>query len=567
MKKKILICCNAYPPHFIGGAELIAHAQAKQLQHLGYDILIFTGDPSENGQRHSLRREDYEGLPVYRIRLTYEDYDYKFENFTHKSVEKHFKNILNKFSPDIVHFHNIIGLSAGLIHIAKYQGIKTVVTLHDHWGFCFKNTLIKNTDEICNNFTHCSGCMAIIPGEKNLNLPIRMRQDFIAMQLEEVDVFISPSQYLANTYLRAGIPPEKMHVIWNGIDVQRFSHIEKVPNDDILRFTFIGYFGKHKGIHILLDALQYLNNTEKILINLIGDGVLFVQYKKEINDKKLNKVVKFWGKIGKIEDAYAHTDVFVLPSVWPENQPVSITEAMSAGIPVIASDSGGIPELVEERKTGFLFERGNSVDLANKMGEFILNPEKIKDFGKNAYKKMEKNTLQNQVNKIIPLYEESSKPQGDDECKRFLIACIGDNFPAESARLLDRFPHKTGDSKIRIVMYDWLQADQKKKVHLVWIVDPTARISAIFDPIKNKRCLLVPEKSAELKKIIKDNDCGLYYHNTIEILSCIEYLIHHDRVREILGSHGFGYYSKNSHQCPGDSEKKKKFWKHLFKYG
>ena len=564
MIKKILICCNAYPPHFIGGAELIAHAQAKQLQNLGHDILIFTGDQSEKGQRHSLRKEEYEGLPVYRTRLTREDYDNKFENFTHKDVETHFKNILGRFSPDIVHFHNIIGLSTGLIHIAKQQGIRTVLTLHDHWGFCYKNTLIKNSNEICQNFTRCSTCMAIIPGEKNLNLPIRMRQDFITLQLEEVDAFISPSQYLANAYICAGIPHEKMHVIWNGIDVQKFSHIKKVPDDNNIRFTFIGYFGRHKGIQVLLNALRYLNNTEKIIINLIGEGDLLAQYKKEVNDKKIKKVVKFWGKIEKIEDAYAHSDVFILPSIWPENQPVSITEAMSAGIPVIASDIGGIPELVEDRKTGFLFEPGNSEDLAKKMSEFLLNPEKIRDLGKNAFEKMKNNTLQDHVNKIIPIYNEFSRTQAKNDSGRFLIACIGNSFLMETAHVLDLITHKYGEKKVRIVMYDWLQTDQKKNVQIVWIVDPTTKISSIVDPMKNKRCLFVPEKSAELKKIIEDNNCGLYYNNPAEILACIDYLIHQDMIREILGNNGFMYYTNNLQKCLGYSKKKKRFWKHLF---
>ena len=164
MGKKILICCNAYPPHFIGGAELVAHAQAKELQRRGFDICIFAGDPSGSGRRHSIRKELYEGLTVHRICLTHEDYDYHFVNFFNHIAEEYFKKLLRIFSPDIVHFHNIIGLSVGLIHIAKSHGIKTVLTLHDHWGFCFKNTLIKKDNEICQAFTRCSECMPVIPG-------------------------------------------------------------------------------------------------------------------------------------------------------------------------------------------------------------------------------------------------------------------------------------------------------------------------------------------------------------------------------------------------------------------
>jgi glycosyltransferase involved in cell wall biosynthesis len=427
MGKKILICCNAYPPNFIGGAELIAHSQAKELKNQGYDVTIFAGDIHEPGKkdlpqrilrrirdwgrRHTLRREDYEGLPVYRVYLTDEDFAPRFVNFTHEEVEGHFRTILKKVSPDIVHFHNIIGLSVGLIHIAKRQGIKTVLTFHDHWGFCFKNTLLKNENEICRDFTDCAGCMEVTPDQENRDIPLRMRQDFITLQFEEIDAFISPSQYLADIYVHAGLPREKFQVIANGIDVEKFYHIKKMPDPDHIRFTFIGYFGAHKGIHILLDALQYLDNKQKLLINLVGDGELFTRYFHEVHDKKLD-IVKFWGRIRNIEDAYAQTDVFILPSIWPENQPVSITEAMSAGIPVIASHAGGIPELVEHGKTGFLFEPGDARDLAMKMNEFTRHPEKMKILGDAAYNKIKNYRINQQVQKIIELYNRIPEPGG-----------------------------------------------------------------------------------------------------------------------------------------------------------
>ena len=71
--------------------------------------------------------------------------------------------------------------------------------------------------------------------------------------------------------------------------------------------------------------------------------------------------------------------MLILPSIWPENQPVSITEAMACSLPVIAARMGGIPELVEDEKTGYLFEAGNPKDLALKMSAFLADP--FKNFG------------------------------------------------------------------------------------------------------------------------------------------------------------------------------------------
>jgi glycosyltransferase involved in cell wall biosynthesis len=546
MKKKVLICCNAYPPHFIGGAELVAHAQAKQLQNLGYDILVFAGDPSGLGLRHSTQRKDYEGVPVYRIFLTYEDYDYNFVNFTHKDTEEYFKKLLRKFSPDIVHFHNIIGLSAGLIHIAKQQGIRTVLTLHDHWGFCFKNTLIKNNNEICQDFTRCSECMPIIPGENSLNIPMRLRQDFIAMQLEEVDAFISPSQYLATMYIRAGIPEEKMHVIWNGVDVQKFANIKKIPEpSERIRFTFIGYFGKHKGIHVLLDALQYLQDQQNFRLNLIGSGDLFEQYKKEIAEKRLNEVVKFWGRIENVEMAYAETDVFILPSIWPENRPVTITEAMAAKIPIIAANSGGIPELVEDGKTGFLFEPGNASDLAKKMLAFIEQPNLIETLGDTGHERIETDTMQNQIVQVENIYKKIlSFPRNDSNHKNyFLIACIGDHFSADTIEGMKLFSTHPKYENCRFVMYDWLQPDQEKDLHVGWVLDDSTSLMRVRAFLKCKIPLLVPQKNSALENLCRTAQCGLYYNNRFEIEACIDYLIHNENQRTLMGKNGFEYYS------------------------
>jgi glycosyltransferase involved in cell wall biosynthesis len=538
MGKKILICCNAYPPNFIGGAELIAHAQAKQLQSLGYNVIIFTGDTREHGKRHARWREDFEGLPVHRIYLTYEDYDPKFVNFTNKDGEEYFKTILKKFSPDIVHFHNLIGLSVGLIHIAKQQGIKTVLTLHDHWGFCFKNTIIKNNNEICRDFTQCTKCMEVIPDETNRNIPMRMRQDFMAMQLEDINAFISPSQYLADAYVHAGIPQERMHVIWNGIDVGKFSHTKKIPDPDHIRFTFIGYFGKHKGIQILLDALQYLKNKEKVTINLIGDGELFTQYKNEVNNKNLNNVVKFWGKIKNIQDAYAQTDVFILPSIWPENQPVTITEAMAAGIPVIAANSGGIPELIEHGKTGFLFETGNAWDLAKKMSEIIEEPENIKIFGENAFEKIKTDTMENQVEKIIEVYNQIPEKRREISDDNTIIVCHGKHVDPMCADILKILSKNFSLCKIRFILSDWLYDDQLKTGALFWIVDECEDPSAVYFGLSYDLPLLVPEKKQELKKLCVQFNCGLFYRDYLEAGYAIQYILNNEKERIMMIKNG-----------------------------
>jgi glycosyltransferase involved in cell wall biosynthesis len=406
VSKTILICSNVYPPHFIGGAELIAHYQAKLLKERGYRVIVFAGESTGSRERYSMRPDSFEGVPVFRVCLYPQDFQSELVNFSHMPVESHFKALLDAFSPNVVHMHNIIGLSTGIIHQAKQNGAKTVLTLHDHWGFCYKNTLIKRENEICRDYTRCAECMPYILSPAGLRVPIRMRQDFLKLQLAGVDAFISPSLYLAQAYLQAGVPLEKMNVIWNGVDVPRFSRIIKKPRRGKVRFTFIGHFGAHKGIDVFLDALALIRDQSAIAANLVGGGELIDHLRQRVSALGLESVVRFWGKLDntQIEEVFSETDVQILPSIWPENQPVSITEAMASRTPVIASAIGGIPELVIHGHTGYLFEPGRPADLADRMSEFLRHPEHIELFGANGFQIIAEKSFQCQLDKICRIY-------------------------------------------------------------------------------------------------------------------------------------------------------------------
>lgn len=408
MAKTVLICSNVYPPHFVGGAELIAHYHAKLLKYRGYNVAVFAGENMSGGQdRYSVCEDYYDGLTIFRASLWPQDYQTDAVNFWHPRIDTYFETLLNALTPDVVHMHNLVGLSAGIIHTAKRRGIRTVLTLHDYWGFCFKNTLLKREKEICQDYNRCAECMAFISDGADRHIPIRMRQDFLKLQLSDVDVFISPSLYLAQAYVRSGVPVEKMNVIWNGIDVARFSTVRKAPRRGKVRFTFIGHFGLHKGIDIVLDALELGHFSDRITLNLVGGGELTNHLRARVRALGVGSTVKFWGSVdnSQIEEVFRETDVLILPSIWPENQPVSITEAMATRTPVIGSAIGGIPELIVHGYNGYLFRPGSAADLSDKMWELITNPDRISIFGENGFKIMGNKSFEQQLDKICSLYE------------------------------------------------------------------------------------------------------------------------------------------------------------------
>lgn len=407
MGKTVLFCSNFYPPNFIGGAELIAAHHAKTLQQMGHNPVVFAGLSEAGLSRYTVTHDTFEGVPVYRVRLSCDDFDSRLVNFFHPQVERQFEDLLVKSRADVVHMHNMIGLSLGIIHVAKRLGISTVMTLHDFWGFCFKNTLIYADNRICDDFSRCQQCQSEFADNGRM-LPIRMRNDFMALQFAEVDAFISPSQFLADTYVRAGIPRHKMHIISYGLDVNRFSRIVKTPANGLVRFSLISYLGEHKGVQTLLDAVTLLKERGSFRVNIVGDGHLRTVLERHVQERGLSGLVKFWGKVqhSEMESVFRETDVQILASIWPENQPVTITEAMACHTPVIATRLGGNPELVRDGQTGYLVEPGSPGDLARAMCRFLDAPESISALGEQGFRCMRENTLSKQVKRIVDLYDQ-----------------------------------------------------------------------------------------------------------------------------------------------------------------
>lgn len=394
-----------YPPDVSGGAEIIASCHAKTLQQMGHKPIVFAGRRDPDLAHYGVSQDVVDEVPVYRVHLGHTDFDTRLVNFFHPEVDRQFETLLQAYRPDVVHMHNMTGLSVGMVHAAALSGAHIVITLHDFWGFCFKNTLIYADGKICQDFSRCRDCQNEFHDGPRV-LPMRMRNDLLALQFAEVDAFVSPSQYLADMYVRAGIPPHKMHVISNGLDVSRFARIAKTPSNGTVRFSFIGYLGEHKGLWTIIEAMTLLKDRPSVHLNIVGDGHLRSQLEQQVQERGLGPRIRFWGKVKhpEIERVFCETDVQILPSIWPENQPVSITESMACHTPVIATRLGGTPELVRDEHTGYLIDPGSPVDLAYAMTRFLDFPLDISAFGELAARLISNNTLRNQVRRIVDLY-------------------------------------------------------------------------------------------------------------------------------------------------------------------
>jgi glycosyltransferase involved in cell wall biosynthesis len=548
-RKKIVICTQAYPPRVTGRAELIAHYQAKILKKRGHEIYIFTGLPDDMGRRTSVKEDVFEGISVQRVNLRQNDYSGDSVSFFQKEVNDLFKRLLDDFSPDVVHFHNINELSVGLPQFCRRKKIRTVLTLYDYWAICPKNTLIKGNNDICEDFREYEGCQYFLTDKKWLPLSSRMRKDYISLQFRDIDAVISPSTYLASIYKRAGLFQQNIRRIPLGIDVARFRKLGQKKSCKEVRFSFIGHLGCHKGIQTLIEALSHIEEAkERLRVNIVGEGELGFELEDMVRKAGLEKLVKFSEKVDKqyVEKICDETDVLILPSIWHEELTVTITEAMACSLPLIGARIGGISEFVENGKTGYLFEAGNPQDLALKMSAFLEDPSIISKFGDNGFKRVETRTLENQIDDIIRIYSENQKTETRRSLDKNLIACLGKDIQRECFEGFNNFVSDSeGDYKLS--MCDWLSEDNIRQAKLLWVLDKKIYWKAVMVGLINKIPLLVPEKHEKLKKLCVDANCGMVYgSDPTKIEACLKSLTINESLRTSLGRNGFKYFYSNT---------------------
>ncbi len=221
---------------------------------------------------------------------------------------------------------------------------------------------------------------------------------------ENTPLIIANSNMVKNEIINYyGISENKITVIHNGVDVKRFSpknktelrHKYNLPEDARI-ILFVGSGFKRKGLDTLIRARALLREHETLLI-VIGKGDE-KKYKKLCSKLGIENKVLFWGIKKEIENFYALSDIFVLPTIYDPFSNATL-EAMAAGLPVITTNNNGASELIEKGKEGYLIEQTfNFEDLSEKI-EFTLKNAEI--MGLLARKKAEQFSIERAIGELM----------------------------------------------------------------------------------------------------------------------------------------------------------------------
>lgn len=272
--------------------------------------------------------------------------------------------------PDVIHAHNLYPhFSPSVLMAARKRGVPTVMTVHNHINTCPRSDHLL-AGKICQRcvggreyhcvLNNCRGNLLESVAYAGRNAAVRR----LRLLADNVTTVVALNDFMGQRLLTAGFKPEQIAVLPNMVDL-----CDEPAEAALGQYVaFSGRISTEKGIDTLLAAAK---QAMDVPVRLAGGGPLFETYQATATPN-----VTMLGQLQTAEMAgfYRGARFLVLPTACFEGCPLVISEAMSHGLPVIASRIGGLPELVEDGVTGFLFEQGNVAELAEKMQRLWNNP-------------------------------------------------------------------------------------------------------------------------------------------------------------------------------------------------
>jgi len=381
---KILQVHNYY--QYSGGEDIVLKNEFDLLTSHGHEVSQFTKSNTKIDNYSFIEKSKLFFEAAYSIKLYNE-----------------ISELIKGSEPDICHVHNTMPLiSPSVYYACSENNIPVIQTLHNYRLLC-SNAYLFRDGKVCEE---CIGKSLYNSVKYGCYRDSKLQTFSLAKIIEKnkkwdtwknkVDSYITLTEFAKNKFIEGGLPGDKLKVKPN------FLSEDPGINYDIQNhFLFAGRLDVTKGVNVLLDSLQFFHKGMKIL--LAGDGPL----KSAVQN---SSKVKYQGQLDRIElIKKLHASVaLIFPSIWYEGMPMLIVEAFACGKPVIASNLGSMAELIQDGKTGLLFDPGNATDLAEKINWAYLHKEEMKQMGINARKEYEqKYTAERNYDLLMNIYNEA----------------------------------------------------------------------------------------------------------------------------------------------------------------
>ncbi len=307
-----------------------------------------------------------------------------------RSAQRGMSAALEEFRPDVVHAHNIYHqLSPSVVHAAARRGVPVVLTMHDYKLAC-------PTYQLLDHGRPCTACVTGGPWQAARRACRDGSRGKSAVAAVEVSIhrrfgaydgvrrLVAPSRFLADTMAAAGVYPDRLRVQPNFTDLD----VPVRQGPATRGVVFAGRLSAEKGVDVLVRAVgrasAELEDRSGVLLDVAGDGP-----ERDALEELAAEVapgrVRFHGRLPRADlmTLVGSATVSAVPSRWHENQPLAVLESYALGVPVITTDLGGLPELVDE-STGWVRPAEDVAGLAGAVVEALRDPVESDLRGKRA---------------------------------------------------------------------------------------------------------------------------------------------------------------------------------------
>ena len=405
---KILFISNLYPPHYLGGYEILCQQVCEDLRKRGHDPVVLT---STHGVKGAAAGETTPG--IHRILKLYNPFGSPAGLMRAQRWIVGRRNyaltraLLAKERPDVIFIWSQLRLSLGSARAAQDSGSPVAYTFNDF---------------------HIAGYRPAPLGLTPKAFAKYMADNWILHRItfkgQDFKHATCISHMLKGKLLEKGLPIKDAKVIYQGIPVDKFP--EKAEPGKIThppRLLYVGQLHSYKGVHTLIEAAHFIadgminshsSSRARLSVSIVGDGP--GQYKRQLTKQALqgHADINFVGKVpqSELSGIYREHDIFIFPSSWQEPFGLTHLEAMASGTPVISTADGGHGEFLKDGENALVFEKENPGGLAAQISRLINDNDLARYLAATARTMVEQEfTLQRYVTDIEAFLQEVAREE------------------------------------------------------------------------------------------------------------------------------------------------------------
>ncbi|HEX5734495.1 MAG TPA: glycosyltransferase family 4 protein [Blastocatellia bacterium] len=365
---RILVLTNFYPPYYVGGYELGCRDVVEGLRARGHEVRVLTSTYKVNkpSRSHGVYRWLQTDFASNGDRAS-------FFRLLRKELTNRwaFKHACRSFRPDVIYAWNITHISVSNLLMAQQMGLPVCYFVSDHWLSQWENDLwIQNTRRN--------------PRRLHRKLAWRMVSSLLSasglcpkgsLDLRRTQ-FVS--RFLKQSALEAGKLAASSEVIHWGIDVDRFS--ANGASRDASKLLYVGQVTAHKGVRTAVEALKLVRERygcDKATLTVVGGPDYDNEIELLARSLGLERSVRFTGLIPRerLPEIYKGHGTLIFPSIWDEPFSITLLEAMSSGLAVVSTTTGGSAELLADGVNALTFPKRDADACARQVKRLIDDPQ------------------------------------------------------------------------------------------------------------------------------------------------------------------------------------------------